>query len=66
MTYCKYCDEPLKFHEHHISDSGKKIPLDRDTGEPHNCPERPSSNYTIECKYCDEEIYFDEGVCKQE
>ena len=36
---CRLCGEPIKFNDKHISErSGKKIPLDIDTEEPHDCP----------------------------
>ncbi|MGH9877426.1 MAG: hypothetical protein ACRD5H_07290 [Nitrososphaerales archaeon] len=38
---CKFCGDDIYFDDDHISDSGKKIPLDHVTGEPHDCPEKP-------------------------
>jgi hypothetical protein len=36
---CRQCGKPIKFDDKHISQrSGKKIPLDVDTQEAHNCP----------------------------
>jgi hypothetical protein len=36
---CKMCEEPIKFDDKHISErTVKKIPLDRKTNEPHDCP----------------------------
>jgi hypothetical protein len=35
---CRLCGEPIKFDDKHISErTGKKIPLDVDTEEPHDC-----------------------------
>jgi hypothetical protein len=55
MTNCKYCDEEITFSEDHISESGKKIPLDFDSEEPHQCMARVSS---ISCIKCGDEIQF--------
>jgi len=38
---CKLCGQPITFDNKHISQrTGKKIPLDVETNEPHNCPAR--------------------------
>lgn len=37
---CRYCDGDIYFDDDHISDSGKKIPMDAETEEPHSCPGR--------------------------
>jgi hypothetical protein len=38
---CKLCQKPIKFDDKHISQrTGKKIPLDPSTNEPHDCPVR--------------------------
>ena len=38
---CYRCDEEITFDDEHISDfSGKHIPLDPDTMEPHDCKVR--------------------------
>jgi hypothetical protein len=55
MTSCKYCYESITLDSGHVSESGKKIPLDDDSGEPHNCTARVS---TVECNKCGEEIQF--------
>jgi hypothetical protein len=35
---CRLCGERIKFDDKHISErTGKRIPLDVDTQEPHNC-----------------------------
>jgi hypothetical protein len=37
---CNLCGQPITFDNKHISHrTGKKIPLDVDTDEPHDCPE---------------------------
>jgi hypothetical protein len=36
---CKLCSKPIKFDDKHVSHrTGRKIPLDVDTEEPHDCP----------------------------
>lgn len=38
---CRQCGEPITFDSKHISQkTGKKIPLDVATNEPHDCPVR--------------------------
>jgi hypothetical protein len=35
---CRLCGEPIKFDDNHVSErTGKRIPLDVDTQEPHDC-----------------------------
>ena len=35
------CGQPIKFNDKHVSQrTGKKILLDVETGEPHDCPVR--------------------------
>jgi hypothetical protein len=55
--HCRNCDEEITFDDHHISDSGKKIPLDVDTEEPHSCDGYSRSIY---CNLCEAEITFDD------
>ena len=46
--------------------TGKKIPLDVDTGEPHDCPENPyhgnNNNRLLECWTCGEQITFSDKM----
>ena len=72
---CRQCGKPITFDNKHISQrTGKKIPLDVDTGEPHDCPARreqqqaqlpPQSQSSQQIRYhqcikgCGNEIYFD-------
>ena len=36
---CRQCGQPITFDDKHISQrTGKKIPLDVETNEPHDCP----------------------------
>jgi hypothetical protein len=38
---CRLCGQPIKFDEKWVSErTGKKIPLDPGTNEPHDCPVR--------------------------
>jgi hypothetical protein len=38
---CRQCGKPITFDSKHISQrTGKKIPLDVETNEPHDCPVR--------------------------
>ena len=38
---CRQCGQPITFDNKHISQrTGKKIPLDIETNEPHDCPVR--------------------------
>ena len=55
MPYCNRCDEPITFDDYHISDSGKKIPLDYHTEEPHQCE---SDSDALGCNGYGEQIYF--------
>jgi hypothetical protein len=70
---CRQCGQPITFDNKHISQTtGKKIPLDPGTNEPHDCPVRrdqPQQGQTqqqiqqrryLQCnKGCGQEIYFD-------
>jgi hypothetical protein len=72
---CRLCQQPIKFDDKHISQrTGKKIPLDIATNEPHDCPVRrdqpqpqqseqqPQQQRRYLCnKGCGHEIYFDEN-----
>jgi hypothetical protein len=71
LLYCKQCDEPIKFDDEHTSErTGKKIPLDIDTDEPHDCSVwrsqqeqmRQTQRRYYRCrKGCGQFIYFDEN-----
>ena len=38
-SFCYLCGKPIKFDNEYINErTGKKIPLDAETNEPHNCP----------------------------
>ena len=41
---CRLCGGRIKFDDNHISErTGKRIPLDIQTNEPHDCPARNSA-----------------------
>jgi hypothetical protein len=41
---CRLCRQPIKFNDKHVSQrTGKKIPLDVETNEPHDCPARKAA-----------------------
>jgi hypothetical protein len=41
--YCNLCEEPITFSDEYVSETtGKKIPLEPDTDEPHKCPMQPN------------------------
>jgi hypothetical protein len=71
---CRQCQNPIKFDDRHISQrTGKKIPLDVETNEPHDCQARNNGQHQqqvqqsqqmqrhyLQCnKGCGHEIYFD-------
>jgi hypothetical protein len=70
---CRQCGQPITFDNKHISQrTGKKIPLDVETNEPHDCPVhnsqqqgQQSQQQQIQRRYyqCNkgrgQEIYFD-------
>jgi predicted nucleic acid-binding Zn ribbon protein len=42
-SFCYLCGKPIEFDNEYINErTGKKIPLDAETNEPHNCPVRRS------------------------
>ena len=42
MTECQYgCGKELTWDKSRKSDSGKMIPIEKVTNEPHNCPNSP-------------------------
>jgi len=73
--YCNLCDEPIKFDDEHISErTGKKIPLDLETDEPHGYPvwrtqqeqSRQNQRRYYSCrKGCGQFIYFDSNTKSQ-
>jgi hypothetical protein len=75
---CRLCGERIKFDDKHISErTGKRIPLDVDTEEPHNCtvwssnnqqqPQQQTEKRYHQCrKGCGQEIYFDANHSKSQ
>ena len=44
-SFCRLCGKPIKFDDKWVSErTGRKIPLDVDTEEPHDCPVRRSNS----------------------
>jgi hypothetical protein len=76
---CRQCNQPITFYNKHISQrTGKKIPLDPNTNEPHDCPARREEQQAqlptqsqqprryLQCnKGCGQEIYFDSNSKSQ-
>jgi hypothetical protein len=77
---CRLCGQPITFDNKHVSQrTGKKIPLDPESNEPHDCPVRrdqplqegqPQQQMQqrryLQCnKGCGQEIYFDENSKSQ-
>ena len=74
---CRQCGQQITFDNKHISQrTGKKIPLDIETNDPHNCPvwkDQPQQQSQqqgqqqiqrryLQCnKGCGQFIYFHEG-----
>jgi len=45
-TVCKYCNKvELSFSKDFVSKNGKMIPLNKQTGEPHQCSENPYNQH---------------------
>jgi hypothetical protein len=60
MTSCFKCNDPIIFDESWVSErSGKKIPLDEYTHEPHKCAAYNFTSQVLQCQYCEQEIAFD-------
>ena len=62
-VYCRWCDSEISFNDEHVSErTGKKIPLDVETDEPHNCRiwKLHHRRYYQCGKGCGREIFFDE------
>jgi hypothetical protein len=38
---CWKCGDEIYFDDNHISKNGKKVPLSKKDGKPHQCPNRP-------------------------
>lgn len=76
---CRLCQQLITFDNKHISQrTGKKIPLDPNTNEPHDCPARREQHQAqlptqsqqprryLQCnKGCGQEIYFDSNSKSQ-
>ena len=67
MLTCKFCEQSITIDYEHISQkSGKKIPLDPNSKEPHHCEKSFNAwckDHPLICRYCHEtKIYFDDNV----
>ena len=61
-TLCRLCNEPIYFDNEVVGPkTGKLIPLDTVTEEPHNCKVREEQQQRryIKCIKCSKDIYFD-------
>jgi hypothetical protein len=59
MIACQKCNDPIVFSDSWVSErSGKSIPLDESTHEPHICPNSTFVNQVLQCKYCQSKITF--------
>lgn len=38
---CRDCGDEIYFDDNHLSKNGKKVPLGKEDGKPHQCPNRP-------------------------
>lgn len=55
VRFCNKCEKAIIFSRTVMSRTGKFIPLDVETGEPHMCKER----FIVECRKCGKEITFE-------
>jgi hypothetical protein len=62
MTQCKLCGETIHFDNNIVSErTGKKIPLDEGSDEPHRCAEWEAQHRRYyPCRECGADIYFDD------
>lgn len=64
-TRCYKCEAEITFTDEHISmRTGRKIPLDDYTMEPHRCPMYKRPRKYSPCNNCGAMIYFDEDAPK--
>lgn len=56
----KYCSLPIDFSDDCVSVKGKRIPLDAETGLPHNCIARPARK-TTKCHHWHSRVLI-EGI----
>jgi hypothetical protein len=63
MIACQKCNDPIIFSDSWVSEkSGKRIPLDESTHQPHQCPNSTFVNQVLQCKYCQSKISFSDQV----
>ena len=56
LAICKYCGKELFWDEARRADNGRMIPIDKETNQPHNCP-----NKFFKCNHCGKELFWDEA-----
>ena len=63
MTACRLCGETIHFDNNIVSErTGKKIPLDEGSDDPHRCAEWEAQHRRYyNCRECNAEIYFDDA-----
>ncbi|CAN5179857.1 hypothetical protein BH18THE2_BH18THE2_14630 [soil metagenome] len=65
LTSCYKCETEITFDDEYVSErTGKKIPLDGYTLEPHRCPMYKAPKKYKPCLKCGALIYFDEDAPK--
>src|SRR5215216_5376874 len=62
MLSCRLCSQEITFSDMFVSQSGKKIPLDAETEQPHKCRVWLAQHTTYKkcSKGCGADIYWDE------
>jgi hypothetical protein len=62
MLTCRSCHQEIAFDDYHVSASGKKIPLDPERLEPHQCEVWKAQHRKLhDCRNnCGSKIYFDD------
>ena len=63
MTACRLCGQTIHFDNNIVSSrTGKKIPLDEGSDEPHRCAEWEAQHRRYyNCRECNAPIYFDDA-----
>jgi hypothetical protein len=59
VASCFKCNQEIKFSDYHVSErTGKKIPLDAFSEQPHKCIDSEFISQVLKCTHCDSEITF--------
>ena len=65
MTSCYKCEAEITFSDEYISErTGRRIPLDAWSGDPHRCPMYKRPRKYDPCYTCGALIYFDDDAPK--